>query len=380
MLNPRLLMCVVVVVAAALPTVALAASAPAEVAANEAAKTTDGAADDGGGEGVGDDESEPLRAVTLLPLVPGRTVTSKQAKGLTARVREALLAVAEEGAVRLLPETRDDDKVVRRCAADVTCYRDVAKARGADRLGFGSVEIEEGGGLRVTVQLTSSSTAHTAVFAGERADDLARFDRLVREAFAEESLRGDLVIDGQPGDAVLIDGRRRGTIDASKQYQQPRLREGKHQLEVRRTAGQHGTRYEPFTREVTITHRQTTTVKAVLLPLESTAALAEEPAATSSGPPLGPVVTGSVGAALVVAGGVFGVLALNASTDVEKRAEQQQLVFPRDSGLVQQGRTFALVSTVALAAGVLGAGGGVAWWFLAPPTETDVDAAAGGAR
>jgi hypothetical protein len=345
-----------------------AAEPPADVAAEDVDAT---------------DDSEPLRAITLLPLVPGRTVTSKQAKGITARVREALVAVAEEGAVRLLPETRDDDKVVRRCAADVDCYRDVAKARGADRLGFGTVEVEEGGGLRVTLQLTSSSsTAHTAVFAGERTDDLTRFDRLAREAFAEESLRGDLVLEGQPGDAVFVDGRRRGTIDASKQYQQPRLREGKHQVEVRRTAGQHGTRYEPFTREVTITHRETTTVKALLLPLESTAALATEPDAASSGPPLGPVVTGGAGAALLVAGGVFGVLALTTSTEVEERAEQQQLVFPRDSGLVQQGRTFALVSTITLAAGVLGAGGGVAWWFLTPAPTEDVDDAAtvGGAR
>jgi hypothetical protein len=74
-------------------------------------------------------------------------------------------------------------------------------------------------------------------------------------------------------------------------------------------------------------------------------------------------------------------LALTTSTEVEERAERQQLVFPRDSALVQQGRAFALVSTITLAAGVLGAGGGVAWWFLTPPADDADDVAtAGGAR
>jgi hypothetical protein len=353
--------------------------APAEAPDDEGSTTVD---DDGEAEA-------PARAVTLLPLVPGRTVTSKQARGITARVREALVAVAEEGAVRLLPETRDDDKVVRRCVADVDCYRDVAKARGADRLGFGTVDVEVGGGLRVTLRLTSTLSSSTppltAVFAGERGDDLERFDRLAREAFAEESLRGDLVVEGQPGDAVLIDGRRRGTIDASKQYAHPRLREGQHHLEVRRSSGQHGTRYEPFTRDVVITHRQTTTLKALLLPAASTAGLATEPTPTTAGPPLLPIVTGGAGVVLLLTGGVFGALAVTTSTEVEERAQQQQLVFPRDTGLVQQGRAFGLVAVTALVAGGVGAAAGAAWWLLTPntPTEGDVDdsgAVTGGAR
>ena len=329
----------------------------------------------------------PVRTVALLQLVPGRSINSKQAQGLTARLREALTAIAEEGTLRLLPDTRDDDKVVRRCAVDADCYADVAKNRGADRLGFGTVSVDDDvGGLRITVQTTGGGEARSATFVGERSDDITRFDRLARELFAEESLRGTLVLQGQSGDMVLVDKRRRGTIGTDGRFTLERVREGSHAVEVRRPGGRNGTLYDPFTRDVTIGHRETPTIKITLLPKETTATLSDE---TQQGPPVLALVGVGVGAGAVVGSIVFGVLSLTTGFEVEARATQQQLVFPRDSGLVQQGRTFALVSTILGAVGVVAAGGGTALWLLSAnePSDDELEGASvndgslvGGAR
>ncbi len=319
----------------------------------------------------------PIRAVALLPLTPGRSITTRQASGLTARLREALTAIAEEGTLRLLPETKDDDKVVRRCVDDSACYADTAKARGADRLGFGTVTVEEGGGLKISVQVTNGGEAKSAVFAGERADDLARFDRLARELFAEESLQGTLVLKGQSGDVVRLDGRRRGTIGVDGSYTREHLREGPHAVEVRRPAGRNGTLYDPFTRDVTIVHRELMTIKVTLLPKDTTATLSDD---AVNGPPVAAIALVGGGAAAIVTGVVFGVLSLTTGFEVEERAASQQLVFPRDTALVQQGRTFALVSTIVTTVGVLAAGAGGTWWAISgvkPSASDDSDDSAG---
>jgi len=334
--------------------------------------------DDDGADVVG--APVPVRTISLMPLSPSGTVTTKQASGVGARLREALTAIAEEGTLRLLPETKDDDKVVRRCVVDAACYGDVGTQRGADRLGFGTVEVQDGGGLKVTVHVTNGGEPRSAVFAGERADDLARFDRLARELFAEESLQGTLVLQGQVGDIVRIDGRRRGTIGKDGVYTREALREGRHSIEVRRPAGRNGTLYDPFTRDVQIVHREKMSIKVTLLPKDATATLSDD---DKNALPVGPLVAVGVGSAAVVAGIVFGVLSLTTGFEVEERASQQQLVFPRDTALVQQGRTFAVVSSVLTGLGVVVAGGGAAWWALSAPAPTeddDSDEAVGGTR
>jgi hypothetical protein len=311
------------------------------------------------------------RAVTLLPLVGDRAVTSKQARGTTAQVRTALKALVDEDAVRLLPATSADDGVLRKCATNAACFADVARSRGADRLGHGTVAPGDGG-LRVTLNVAPDGLVVTATLDGT-ADDAARLDRLVREAFAPETLRGVLRVEGQPGDVVEVDGRRIAAVTTDRALDVPRLREGTHALRVTRPESKNGTAYDPYAHDVTIRHGAVTTVNAVLLPRESTAALggdATTTATTMAGPSVAALVSMVSGGVLLAGGVTCGVFSLLDQREVEQRAEDQQLVFPRDEEFVTRGTTLAMLADVLYGAGALAVGGGVALWLTSsPPTE-----------
>jgi hypothetical protein len=329
-----------------LVTALLATAAPGPVATNTVADAAD--------------DDSPVKAVTVLPLAAGDTITSKQAAGLTARLRGAVSVVADEGAIKLLPPTRDDDKVLRRCARDPACYADLAKVRGADVVLFGRVERGDGGLL---VTLLDGQVPHGSVLiVGNDAQDAAAFDRLARTVTAPNTLRGSLTIEGEAGDTVTVDGQRRGTIGSDGFFVAERLREGTHPVEVSRPEGRNGALYDAFTRDVVITHRVTTPVKVTLLPKASTATLGDDSAV--AGPPVAAIVGVGTGSAIAVAGVVCGVLSLLDSLEVEQRAEAQQLVFPRDEELVARGRTLAVTSTILYATGAVVAGAGALWWWL----------------
>jgi hypothetical protein len=330
---------------------ATAAPGPAAIAATSAGPDT---------AEVATDDDGPIKAVTVLPLAAGDTITSKQAAGLTARLRGAVTVVADEGAIKLLPTTRDDDKVLRRCARDPACYADLAKVRGADVVLFGRVERGDGGLL---VTLLDGRDPHGSVLiVGNDAQDAAAFDRLARTVTAPNTLRGSLTIEGEAGDTVTVDGQRRGTIGSDGFFVAERLREGTHPVEVSRPEGRNGALYDAFTRDVVITHRVTTPVKVTLLPKASTATLGDDSAV--AGPPVTAIVGVAAGSAIAVAGVVCGVLSLLDSLEVEQRAEAQQLVFPRDEELVARGRTLAVTSTILYATGAVVAGAGALWWWL----------------
>lgn len=323
------------------------------------------------------DAVDEVLAVAVVPLQSGATVTTKQARGVLARLRAALEAVAHEGAITLLPATKDDDKVVRRCGQEAGCYSDTATARGADVVVYGLVEAGEGG-LRLVAKTTGRAASERALLF--TADDVvteAALDRLARELVAPGSLRGALSLSGQAGDTVVVDGQRRGTIGDDGTFTLERLHEGRHPVEVRRPEGHNGAFYEPFTREVVITHRETTTIKVVLLPTTSTATLGE--VGDGGGPPVVAIAAVATGGALVLGGATVGVFSLLDAFAVEDRAQQQQLVFPRDEALVTRGRTLAVVANVLYGAGAVVAGAGAAWWWLAPGDD-DVAATVGGGR
>ncbi len=330
-------------------------------AANDVAATgDDGAVDDG------DDDAGPKRAVTLLPLRPGRTITSKQAAGITARLRVAADALDKEGAITLLPSTKDDDKAVRRCGDKVDCYRDVASARGADVAIAGAVEVGEGGLLLVPMLAGEGAARITLpnsvlVTADDDTNGLA-LDRLARELCAPETLRGSLSLRGQPGDAVFVDGRRRGTLDEEGVFVAEGLREGPHQVKVERPAGKNGLLYEPFEREVSIVHRDEVKLKITLLPKEGTEAMAG--GEQTDGPPTIAVAGVVVAGVAEAAGAVVGVFSLLDSFAVEERAEAQQLVFPRDTELVQRGQALALGANVLFGVGAVVGGASALWWVL----------------
>lgn len=323
------------------------------------------------------DAAGPRRAVALFPLQAKGTVTQKQAKGVLALLRNQAEGLATDGAVRLLPATKDDDAALRRCVDDASCYAGVMKARGIDVLARGVVDVGDGG-LALTLTALPAGQSFQAMLAGDDADEL-KIDRIVREVFAPDTLRGSIRVVAQPGDEVTIDGQRRGTTqraegadDGDASFALERLREGEHSVVVTRPESKNGTAYEPFTRTVSVRHREVSELKAVLLPKASTAALKDGAVVDDGGGggvPVGAFVVGGVGVVGVAAGVTFGVLSLLDAQDVEKRAAGQQLVFPRDQALVDRGATFAVVANVAYAVGLVGVGGALAWALLLPQDE-----------
>ena len=351
-----------------------AAPRAAAHAASRASPATEAADGDAADSSAVDDRAvdeapEPRRAVTLLPLVGARRVTAKQARGITAQVRSAVDVLVGEGVARLLPTTSADDGVLRKCAADAACFDDVARARGADRLARGVVAPGDGG-LVVTLTLSPEARVVTTTLDGS-AGDAARLDRLVREAFAEDTLRGTLRVEGQQGDVVEVDGRRVGALTAEGTVDVPRLREGTHALRVTRPDTKNGTAYDPYAHDVVVRHAETTTAKALLLPRESTGALGGEAASTTTGPPVAAVVSTVAGGVMVAGAVTCGVFSLLDSNEVAKRANDQQLVFPRDEELVTRGTTLAIVADVLYGVGGLALAGGVTLWVTSSSTATE---------
>jgi len=226
-------------------------------------------------------------------------------------------------------------------------------------------------GLVLRLEVAPAGRVVTTTLDGG-ADDGARLDRLAREAFAEDTLRGTLRVRGMAGDAVMLDGRRRGHLGQDGERVFPRVREGRHAVRVTRPASAQGTLYEPFSREVDVRHADETVLKVTLLPKESTAALGAEPVGPAL--PVGALLTTAGGAALLSGGVVCGVLSLQDAAEVERRARDQQLVFPRDADFVARGRTLAVAANVLYGAGAVAVGGGIAWWVVAStpgPDEED---------
>jgi hypothetical protein len=355
------------------PDVVTRAAAVPDAAATDGS-TTDGATTDGATtNGVTIDDDAVTRTVAVLPFQAGRGVTTQQAQGVAARLRATLSTLGDEGSLSLLPTTKGDDKAVRRCAQEAACYADVATARGADVVVYGLVE-SGAGALRVIAKASGRLSAErTFAF---RADDDATnriLDRVARELGAPETLRGTLTLVGQPGDSVVIDGQRRGTINRDGTYVLEQLREGRHAVEVSRTEGHNGAFYEPFVRTVTITHREKTALKVVLLPKDPTSVDDATHANGPSGLSIGAMATGG---ALVLGGVGAGVWSLVDAAEVTERAGAQQLVFPRDEDLVSRGRTLAVVANVLLGAGAVVGGIGAAWWALGAPKDDDASAQA----
>jgi hypothetical protein len=356
------------------PTSAPAAGVVKRAAAVPDAVETDGSTTDGvTTDGATDDDAGVRRTLALLPFQAGRGVTAQQAQGVAARLRATLATLGDEGSLALLPTTKGDDKAVRRCAQEAACYADVATARGADVVVYGLVE-SGAGALRVIAKASGRLSAERTFFFRAEDDATNRIlDRVARELAAPETLRGSLKLTGQPGDSVVVDGQRRGTIDRDGTFVLEQLREGRHALEVSRTEGNNGAFYEPFVRTVTITHREETALKVVLLPKDPSSIDDATHASGPSGLSIGAMATGG---ALVLGGVGAGVWSLIDAAEVTERAAAQQLFFPRDEELVSRGRTLSVVANVLLGAGAVVGGIGAAWWVLGAPRDNDSSAPA----
>lgn len=310
----------------------------------------------------------PATAVVLLPFVPDGSVTLKQARGLAAQLRSSVEAGAY---VKLLSQSKDDEKQAERCRTDPKCLARIADLRGADLLLAGSATPAPDG-LRISVVVVRPASAEpvrrveVTIQGNDR--DAHRFDRLGRAALAPEALRGSLVVVGERGASVEVDGRAIGTLPLSGPVGD--LVEGDHIVVVRKSG------WDDSRRQVAITHDETTEVKVVLLAARTDPRPDQLPDgngdagnddagngdAGNGAFPVEAIVAGSIGGGLVLLGGVAGTLSLLDSLDVEKRAAAQQLTFPQDSGLVLRGQVFAWTANALYAAGAIGlAAGGVLW-------------------
>jgi hypothetical protein len=303
------------------------------------------------------DEDVPAVSVATMPLLPRGTVQIKQSKGVTAQVRDAIARELPVD-VKLLAETKDDLKRTEKCAGDATCLGLTAHARGADLIVTGTVDANEDGLVVDLVAVRANGTEvlrHLQVtLSGGGVGDKVRLERLVRTVVAPHTLQGTLDVTGAEG-RVFLDGREVGRLPAHLEH----VHEGEHALDVKLKG------YDTFHQTVRIKHKDVTAVHVTLLPTDA------HDVNVTTQQPVAPLVVASIGAAGVVSGAVVGVFALLTSLDVEKRAKDQQLLFPRDAGLLQRGQILAGTADALYVVG-LGAliGGGAWWWTTRPPEET----------
>ena len=301
------------------------------------------------------EEEVPAVTVTTMTLLPRGTVQIKQSKGVTAQVRDAITRELPVD-VKLLPETKDDLKRTEKCVADPTCLGLTAHSRGADLVVTGTVDANEDGLVVDLVAVRANGTEilrHLQVtLSGGGVGDKVRLERLVRTVIAPHTLQGIVDVTGDDG-RVFLDGREVGRLPAHLEH----VHEGEHNLEVKLKG------YDTFHQSITVKHKDVTAVHVTLLPMDA------HDAAVITKQPVAPIVVASLGAAGVLSGAVVGVFALLTSLDVEKRAKDQQLLFPRDAGLLQRGQILAGTADALYVVGLGALAGGGWWWWSTRPAE-----------
>lgn len=300
---------------------------------------------------------EAVPTVAVLPLRAKSGVTAKQAAGTTALLRDAL---SDADFLRLVAERKEDQKQADACGVEAPCLARAAFQRGADLLAGGTVSSAKDG-LKIELVVVGPDRDEalrtvSATLVGYDVDSV--LDRLLREAFAPATLAGALAIEGDcEGARILVDGQEAGACPLAGPVLG--LVEGPHTVEVVQPG------FQRFRRNVDIRYREVTALKVVLLRDLPTSADTAEPGASAI--PWGPIALLAGGGALVATGAVLGALSLRDALDVEARAKAQQLVFPRDSGLMQRGAVLAVAADVAYTAGAAALAGGALWWFLSSP-------------
>lgn len=106
-------------------------------------------------------------------------------------------------------------------------------------------------------------------------------------------------------------------------------------------------------------------------------ALLEDPAAgpaADEGPPSVPklaIALGAAGGVGLVGAAATGITTAMMQAEVERRAERQLLVFPRDASLVRSGETLALVTNGLVLTGAALLVGGLSLWVAQDTTPAD---------
>jgi hypothetical protein len=305
-------------------------------------------------------------AVVLLPLAPEGSVSVKQARGVSAELRDALASgPAAEGLCSLLSASKDDEKQAERCGRDAACLGELAAVRGADLLIAGVLGAgSEGLLVSAVVVAPSAKEALRRPEATLRGDsgDARRVDRLVRTAIGPAALRGALALTGDEGATVTVDGVPAGTLPIAAPL--TGLTEGEHRLVVAKPG------FEAYQRPVAIVHGETLAVKATLLPLRAgVAPLGLDAPDAAPALPLDVVVLGSIAGGLLVLGTAAGTWSMLDGLAVVERAQDQQLMFPRDKGLMLRGQILAYTADGLWLAGLATAGAAAALGVLDAPAE-----------
>jgi hypothetical protein len=318
-----------------------------------------------------DDAKPTKRSVTMLPLVARGELSQKAAKGVTSRIRDAVGGV--EG-ILPLEASKEDDRAIRQCSKaadtledtfDVECLRDAMFVRQATRLGAGIVTPVDGALLVQVLVIERDGSGILKVVEARITDDAAPapVDRLAREMFAEETLRGSLMVEGNEGDAVFVDGQPRGALP----LQLDGLREGTHELVVRRAG------YSDFMRQVDIRHAETVELTAVLIPGDSRADVASVANDEGTLPVAQWIMMGS-GVALIGVGVGAGVISMLEAQNLEELARQQKLFLPQSQDALNRGAIAAIAANALYVVGGAALVGGAAWWLLSAAAD-DAEAA-----
>ena len=314
-------------------------------------------------------------AVAVMPLLADGAVSVKQAHGVTALIRAALADAlvspsSDVHIAKVLADIADDDKNAQQCQRDAACLGAVADIRGADEIVSGSVA-PAADGLHVALVLVRAKARNVATRAEATLQgndgDVARLDRLVRTLVDPGSLRGTLVVTGDAGAHVVVDGRDVGALPIEPME----LAEGDHVVKVTLPG------YDELTRKVAVMHKGTSEMKAVLLGSRDASAgssasatrLSSSSSSDTTASHTDAIVVGSIGVALAVVGGAAGAVSLHDALDVENRAKAQQLAFPTDSGLLERGQILAYTADALYVAAVVAGAAAVGLWLLDGPAD-----------
>ncbi|MFZ9888670.1 MAG: PEGA domain-containing protein [Myxococcota bacterium] len=295
-------------------------------------------------------------AVMVLPLTPEAGVSAKQARGIDALLQKQLRG---SDFLNALPAQRQDARQAFRCGRDAGCLARLGYARGADLIAAGTIApTDEGYRVRLFVVDAASGTLVREVeepVIGTVDDMTAWLDRLSRSAFAPQTLAGGLWLAGQPvGARVSLDGAFAGVLPLSAVVEG--LVEGEHEIVVEHPG------YRAFRRRFDVRFREVTSLEVTLV--QAAADDLEEDVLRSAptnlnSPLLRGLIFGGAGTTLAL-GIVFGGLAFVDQLEVERRAEAQQLILPRDEVLLTRGKTYAWLANVAYGAAVALSLGGIA--------------------
>lgn len=301
--------------------------------------------------------------------------------GLSALLREAvergevdqkIEGYFEPAFVTLVGADDEDEARAKKCGLEASCLAKLRRERGLEALAGGGVTAEEEGfRIQMVVALDGSAAdgamlREVELLVGGDEDQLkASMDRLARMTFDPLALRGSLVVEGSStGAEIEIDGEPVGALPLEGPI--TGLAEGTHRLKATASGGR------VFERAVSIRFRETNEVRVTLARAQDDQA----GGGLSTLHYIGSLGLVGTGALLLAGGAMAGGYTLFQALQIQARAESQNLILPRDQGLLLSGQVGAVLanglyalSAVLLVAGASWLGTALAFQFVGGEEE-----------